>query len=120
YYFIDKPWKSQTIIDHILENYYGIGEHGLTLSGMDDAGEMSSWYVMSALGMYTFSPADPEYLLTVPIFDEIRWSIEGKNTFTVKKSGQGRKLLNLYLYGTPIQGYFLSHEDFINGGTLLY
>lgn len=120
YYFIDKPWKSQTIIDHLLENYYGIGEHGLTLSGMDDAGEMSSWYVMSALGMYTFSPADPEYLLTVPIFDEIRWSIEGKNTFTVKKPGKGRKLRNLYLNGTPIQGYFLSHEDFINGGTLLY
>lgn len=120
YYFIGKPWKSQAVIDNILENYYGIGEHGLTLSGMDDAGEMSSWYVLSALGMYTLSPADPEYLLTVPIFDEVRWSINGKKTFTVRKPGKGRKLKGLYLNGSPIQGYFLSHEDFMNGGTLLY
>lgn len=120
YYFIDKPEKSQAVIDNLLENYYGIGEQGLTLSGMDDAGEMSSWYVLNALGMYTFSPADPEYLLTVPIFDEIRWSIEGKKKFTVKKPGSGRKLKEIRLNGKPVQGYFLSHDDFMNGGTLEY
>src|SRR5690606_22235844 len=110
----------QAVIDNLLENYYGIGEHGLTLSGMDDDGEMSSWYVLNALGMYTFSPAVPAYLLTVPMFDEIRWSIEGKKKFTVKKPGSGRKLKEIRLNGEPLQGYFLSHDDFMNGGTLEY
>ncbi len=46
--------------------------YGLTLSGMDDDGEMSS-YVFTALGLYTFSATDPEYLVTVPLFDEVKW-----------------------------------------------
>ncbi|RZL17347.1 MAG: glycoside hydrolase family 92 protein, partial [Pedobacter sp.] len=61
YYFIDKPAKSQKILDTIMNNLYGIGEDGLALSGMDDAGEMSAWFVFSSLGLYTFSATDPEY-----------------------------------------------------------
>src|SRR5690606_32162790 len=52
YYFADKPHKSQEVIDNLLENYYGVGEDGLALVGMDDAGEMSSWYVFAAMGLY--------------------------------------------------------------------
>src|SRR5690606_27347462 len=69
YYFIEKPEKSQKMIDTILNSLYGIGDEGLALCGMDDAGEMSAWYVFSALGLYTFSATDPEYLVTVPLFD---------------------------------------------------
>ena len=47
YYFINKPYKSQEIIDELLHNYYGVGSEGLALSGMDDAGEMSAWYVFA-------------------------------------------------------------------------
>ncbi|WP_460996379.1 glycoside hydrolase domain-containing protein, partial [Staphylococcus aureus] len=63
YHFIGKPEKSQKIIDNILNNLYGIGEQGLALCGMDDAGELSSWYVFTALGLYPFSATDAEYIV---------------------------------------------------------
>ncbi len=51
YYFIGRADKAQNIIDICLERFYGMGEYGLALCGMDDAGEMSAWYVMNAIGL---------------------------------------------------------------------
>ncbi|WP_421876601.1 GH92 family glycosyl hydrolase [Marinoscillum sp.] len=75
YYFINKPEKSQQVLDNILNNYYGVGTYGNALPGMDDAGEMSAWYVFSASGLYPFSAADDEYLVTVPLFDSVKWTM---------------------------------------------
>ncbi len=80
------------MIDNILENFYGIGEHGLALSGMDDAGEMSSWYVFSALGLYPFSPADDTYIVTVPIFAEVRWKLDNGKELVIRKPNTGRAM----------------------------
>ena len=118
YYFVDKPKKSQVVIDRILADYYGIGENGLALSGMDDAGEMSSWYVCSALGLYPLSPADAEYLVTVPIFDKIEWQLPNGNVFEITKEGSSRNLEKILLNGEKLDGYFLSHDKFENGGEL--
>ncbi|RAW02215.1 GH92 family glycosyl hydrolase [Pseudochryseolinea flava] len=119
YYFIDKPWKSQERIDYILNSLYGIDPKGLTLSGMDDAGEMSAWYVFSALGLYTYSATDPEYLVTVPLFDEVKWmSGEGK-TVTIQKLGKTRKLSSIQLDGKKLNGYFVPHRVFKNGGRIV-
>ena len=63
---MDKPEKSQAILNTIMERFYGMDD-GLTLCGMDDAGEMSSWYVFNAIGLYPYSPADEDYIVTVPI-----------------------------------------------------
>ncbi|WP_051935789.1 GH92 family glycosyl hydrolase [Salegentibacter sp. Hel_I_6] len=116
YYFVDKPEKSQEIIDNILENFYGVGEDGLALSGMDDAGEMSSWYVFSAMGLYPLSPADPEYLVTVPIFDKVLWNLPNGKTFTINKANEGRTLKQIMVNDTELQGYFISHDLFQKGG----
>lgn len=115
YYFIGKPEKSQKIIDYILNNLYGIKD-GLTLSGMDDAGEMSAWYVFSALGLYTFSATDPEYLVTVPLFDEVRWRLDNGKALTIKKSGKGRSMTGIFINNKKNDGYFASHDLFKNGG----
>jgi predicted alpha-1,2-mannosidase len=117
YYFINKPEKSQKILDHILNNLYGIKD-GLTLSGMDDAGEMSAWYVLTALGLYTFSATDPEYLVTVPLFDEVKWNTSSGKTITITKPGKGRKLTGIAVNNKPQKGYFVSHDLFKNGGTI--
>jgi predicted alpha-1,2-mannosidase len=85
YTFIGKPEKSQKIIDYILNNLYGIGKEGLELSGMDDAGEMSSWYVFSALGLYPFSATDPKYIVTAPLFDEVKWRTSNDKLITKNK-----------------------------------
>ena len=118
YYFINKPEKSQKILDTILNNLYGIGKEGLALSGMDDAGEMSAWYVFSALGLYTFSATDPEYLVTVPLFDEVKWRTSNGKYITIKKPGKGRALTSIKVDGKLNQGYFVSHDLFKNGGTI--
>lgn len=118
YHFIGKPEKSQKIIDDILENYYGVGEHGLALSGMDDAGEMSAWYVFSALGLYPFSPADDEYIVTVPLFDQVRWKLGNGKELVINKPEEGRDLKYIMVNDKRIQGYFVSHDLFRNGGEI--
>ena len=118
YHFIGKPEKSQQWIDRILNNLYGIGEEGLALCGMDDAGEMSAWYVFSALGLYPFSATDPEYIVTVPLFDEVIWRTPGGTVLTVKKPGNGRRMEAIRVNGKAVAGYFVPHSVFANGGDI--
>jgi predicted alpha-1,2-mannosidase len=116
YTFIGKPEKSQKIIDYILNNLYGIGKEGLELSGMDDAGEMSSWYVFSAAGLYPFSATDPKYIVTVPLFDEVKWKTNSGKVLTITKPGKGRAMTTIKVNGKINKGYFVSHDLFKNGG----
>ncbi|MBW8687494.1 GH92 family glycosyl hydrolase [Chitinophaga sp. B61] len=118
YYFINKPEKSQQIIDTILNTLYGIGDDGLALCGMDDAGEMSAWYVFAAAGLYTFSATDPEYLVTVPLFDEVRWKTSTNKTLTITRKGNSRKLSGIKVNGKAQKGYFVPHDLFKNGGKI--
>jgi putative alpha-1,2-mannosidase len=85
---------------------------------MDDAGEMSSWYVFGALGLYPFSPADPEYLVTVPLFDEIKWTMPNGKKLVIRKSGQGRKLKSIEVNGKIHNSYFVPHDLFSTGGNI--
>ncbi|MBC6111871.1 GH92 family glycosyl hydrolase [Pedobacter fastidiosus] len=118
YTFIGKPEKSQKILDYILNNLYGIGKEGLALSGMDDAGEMSSWYVFSALGLYPFSATDPEYIVTAPLFDEVKWKTSSGKLLTISKPGKGRGITSIKVDGKVNQGYFVPNDLFINGGKI--
>lgn len=116
YHFLGKPEKSQKIIDEILQNLYGIGEEGLALCGMDDAGEMSSWYVFSSIGLYPFSPADDDYIVTVPVFDEVRWTAGKGKSLVIRKPEKGRNLKGIQVDKKPVDGYFITHDVFRNGG----
>ncbi|WP_231459730.1 GH92 family glycosyl hydrolase [Pedobacter sp. Leaf132] len=118
YHFINKPEKSQKILDTIMNTLYGIGDNGLALCGMDDAGEMSSWYVFSALGIYPFSATDAEYIVTAPLFDEIKWRTSNGKTITISKPNKGRALSSIKVNGKLNEGYFVSHDLFKNGGRL--
>ncbi|PSL23050.1 GH92 family glycosyl hydrolase [Chitinophaga ginsengisoli] len=118
YYFIGKPEKSQKMIDTILNSLYGIGKEGIALCGMDDAGEMSAWYVFSSSGLYTFSATDPEYLVTVPLFDEVKWRTSTGKLLTLTKKGKGRALTSIKVNGKEQQGYFVPHDLFRNGGKI--
>ena len=85
---------------------------------MDDAGEMSSWYVFSALGLYPFSATDPKYLVTVPIFDEVKWQQENGKILTITRTGKTRNLKNILVDGKRNDGYFVPHDLFKNGGRI--
>ncbi len=92
YYFVDRQEKAQAVLDNIMENYYDMGRDHLALSGMDDAGEMSAWYVFNAIGLYTYSPADPEYIVTVPLFPEVRLTFADGHVTTITRQGKGRRI----------------------------
>lgn len=109
YYFIDKQEKSQEKLDIIMDKYYNMGKEGLAYAGMDDEGGLSAWYVLNVIGLFPFSPADPEYIITVPIFDRIVFNMNG-TPFTISKINNGRKISNITYDGQEIQGYFISHD----------
>jgi predicted alpha-1,2-mannosidase len=118
YYFLDRQEKGQKILSHILENFYDMGPHGLAYAGMDDAGEMSAWYVFNALGLYTFSPADPEYLVTVPLFDRVEFDLP-EGTFTIRREGEGPRISSITYNGEPVAGYKITHDALKLGGELV-
>lgn len=118
YYFIGKPEKSQRMIDFILDSLYGMGPQGLDLSGMDDAGEMSAWYVCSALGLYPYAAVEDRYLVTVPLFDAVRWTQPNGKVLTIRKAGKGRALKTISVDGKRQEGYFVPHTLFQKGGTI--
>ena len=97
---------------------YGIGPEKLAMCGMDDAGEMSSWYVFGALGLYPLSPADPEYIVTVPIFKEVDWTMPTGKKLTITNPNGKRDLKSIKVNGAKINGYFISHDLFKNGGKI--
>jgi predicted alpha-1,2-mannosidase len=119
YYFIDKPEKSQVILDSILNHFYGMGKYGLALAGMDDAGEMSSWYVFNAIGIYPYSPADADYIVSVPLFDKIVFTLDAHTRFTILKKSKGKKITSISYGDKTIDGYFISHEALKKGQTLV-
>lgn len=89
------------------------------LAGNEDCGQMSAWYVMSALGFYTIEPGSQEYLIGLPAFDKATINLENGKKFTI--SGSGNTAANFYLQDmslnkTPYNKLYLSYIDIANGG----
>jgi predicted alpha-1,2-mannosidase len=119
YYFTGKQEKSQILLDSCMNHFYGMGKYGLALAGMDDAGEMSSWYVFNAIGIYPFSPADDTYIVSVPLFDQITVTLSDNLSFSIQKENKGKKITRI-LYGEkPLDGWFISHNELITGKNLV-
>lgn len=119
YSLIGKPEKTQALIDRILTDFYSMGEHHLAYAGMDDAGEMSSWYVLSALGIYTYSPADPEYVVTVPLFRKSVLDLNGRKV-KITRHGNGRVPDHFTANGKDAEGPFVRHRDLLQGNLDIY
>lgn len=119
YYFIDKQEKAQCVLDSIMDRFYDMGAEGLAYAGMDDAGEMSSWYVFNAIGLYTYSPADAEYIVSVPLFKEVKFTLGDGNEFTIKKEGKGKKIEEIKYGNKVIDGWFINHDQLQVGNDLI-
>jgi predicted alpha-1,2-mannosidase len=119
YYFVGKQEKTQAILNTIMKRFYGMGPEGLALCGMDDAGEMSSWYVFNAMGLYTYSPADPQYIITVPLFDKVVLTLNNGNHLTIIRKNDGVKIARITYGGQTMRGYFLSHQQMLAGEDLV-
>ncbi|MBD5233960.1 MAG: glycoside hydrolase family 92 protein [Bacteroidales bacterium] len=117
YYFIGKQEKSQALLNQIMDRFYDMGAEKLAYGGMDDAGEMSAWFVLNALGLYTYSPADPEYIVSVPLFDKVSFKI-GDKPFTIIKKGSGNKIGRITVGNETLDGYFIGHDKLAEGDTM--
>lgn len=118
YYFVGRQDKAQCVLDSIMNHYYDMGEDRLALAGMDDAGEMSSWFVFNAMGLYTLSPADPEYIVTVPLFDQVKFTLNDGKTFTIRKQGKGNKIQRIEYGGKRLKGWFIQDAALQQGREL--
>ncbi|HEY4209597.1 MAG TPA: GH92 family glycosyl hydrolase [Puia sp.] len=118
YYFAGRQEKSQVILDSIMNHFYDMGKYKLAYAGMDDAGEMSSWYVFNAMGFYPFSPADPRYIVSVPIFDKVTIKLDGGTIFSILKKNKGKKISDIRYGDKNLGGYFLPDSDLKKGGNL--
>lgn len=116
-----QPWKTQRAVRHIMQTEYLDAPGGL--SGNDDAGQMSAWYVFAALGFYPVCPGTPYYALASPSFQETALTLENGNTFRLlapEASAENIYIQRVTLDGKPYTKNYISHEDILRGGTMLF
>lgn len=118
YYFVGKQEKSQAILDSIMNHFYDLGKERLAYAGMDDAGEMSSWYVFNAMGFYPFSPADEDYIISVPLFRKVEFRL-GEKQFTIRRENKGKKISSVTYDNRKLKGFFVPHHELARGKTLV-
>jgi predicted alpha-1,2-mannosidase len=118
YAFAGRPDKTQVRVREILDTLYTDQPDGLC--GNEDCGQMSSWYVFSALGFYPVTPGTNEYVIGAPLFPEATIRLENGNTFTVRAKGSGPYVQSATLTGKPHARAVLGHDAILAGGELVF
>jgi predicted alpha-1,2-mannosidase len=121
YPWTDRPWRTQERVRMILDTMYGTGPAGLC--GNDDLGQMSAWYVFSALGFYPVCPGSGEYVLGSPLVERAEIDLSGGRSLVVEARDQSPA--NVYvqrveLDGRAVTGPVISHADLTKGGRLVF
>jgi predicted alpha-1,2-mannosidase len=121
YNYAGQPWKAQKWSREVMNRLYNATENGYP--GDEDQGQMSSWYVLSALGIYSVCPGTDEYAIGSPVFKKATITLENKNKFTVEAVNNSKE--NVYiqsatLNGKPYSKNFIKHADIMNGGILRF
>ena len=121
YNYIGKPWKTQQRVRQIMDTLYSDQPDGL--AGNEDCGQMSAWYVLSAMGFYPTTPGMDYYVIGSPLFPKVTIHLEDGKQFIIKALDTGRK--NIYVHSTTLNGKksansWLKHSDIMNGGLLVF
>ena len=119
YTYSGQPWKTQEIVGKILKEEYAAVPGGL--SGNDDAGQMSAWYVFSAMGFYPVAPGKDEYAIYAPSFEKYKINFPNGKNLVVKAVGlmSGKtKVKEIILNGEIIENNKIQHTKIVLGGTL--
>jgi predicted alpha-1,2-mannosidase len=119
YNFVNKPHKTQEKVHQILTELYQNAPDGI--SGNEDCGQMSAWYVLSSLGFYSVTPGSNEYIIGKPLFKKATIHLENNQTFTIVANNLSDT--NIYIESVKLNGKnypfsYLKHSDIVNGGTL--
>ncbi len=119
YNYVGQPWKTQNLVDSVLYNLYFDDVNGL--SGNEDCGQMSAWYLLNAMGIYQVAPGNPTYSIGRPLFDRVAINLTNGKQFVVKAenvSKQNKYIQSATLNGQPLTTPFLTHDDIMNGAVL--
>ena len=119
YNYVGQPWKAQELIDRVFKEQYRNAPDGL--SGNEDCGQMSAWYILNAMGFYQVCPGKPVYSIGRPLFDQVTIHLPNNKTFTVKtvnNSKDNKYIQSVVLNNSPLTTPFLNHKDIAEGGTL--
>ena len=117
--FAGKPWRTQYWVRKILKTQYNTSTEGL--SGNEDCGQMSAWYVLSSMGLYSYNPASATYQIGSPIFEKSVLKLPEHKTFTILADNASEE--NIYIQSATLNGInfnrtTLSHQEILKGGVL--
>ena len=120
YAYAGEPWKTQEKVHQIVSTFFTNDPGGVC--GNNDCGQMSAWYVFSALGFYPTCPGQPMYVLGTPSFPEAEVNLENGKTFKVIAKNLSDK--NIYIKSVKLNGKkytksYISHFDVVNGGEMV-
>lgn len=118
YALLGQPHKTAQRVREIMQTQYRDAPDGL--SGNEDMGQMSAWYILSALGLYEVEPASGRYWFGTPIVDRAELTVEG-GTFTIQVFGNSESspyIKGIKLNGKPYTLPYLHHADISRGGEL--
>jgi len=121
YPYVGQPWKTAEKVREVLTTMYSDKPAGL--SGNEDVGQMSAWYVMLALGFYQVAPAGGDYIFGSPIVNEAIIHLAGNKTLTIKvknNSLQNKYIQKITLNGQPYTKSYISHKVLTEGGRLQF
>lgn len=121
YNYAGKPWKTQEKVRQIMAELYHTGPDAL--AGNDDCGQMSAWYIFSALGFYPVNPAEGIYVLGSPLVKNASLKLEEDKVFTIEaenNSAANPYIKAVLLNGKALEKSYLTHEQIMAGGTLKF
>jgi predicted alpha-1,2-mannosidase len=121
YDYAGTPWKTQELVHRICADFYRNSPEGLI--GNEDCGQMSAWYVFSAMGFYPVTPGSGIYAFGTPAFPKVVIALENGKTFTVRAvniSDRNFYIQSASLNGKPFTKCFISHDEILKGGELSF
>lgn len=114
--YVGQAWKTQETVHKILTTLFTDKPDGIC--GNDDCGQMSAWYIMSALGFYPVCPSSNEYAIGSPLFTKATLHLENGKSFVINAPQHETYIQSLKLNGKDYNKTFLNHKDIMEGGVL--
>ena len=113
-----QPWKTADKVREVLSTLYSAAPDGL--SGNEDVGQMSAWYILSSLGFYEVEPASGRYWFGSPLFDRAEIDVPGGKFVMIAEniSDTNRYIQSITLNGKPLEKGYIEYKDITSGGTL--
>ncbi|PLW92383.1 MAG: glycosyl hydrolase family 92 [Marinilabiliales bacterium] len=121
YAYAGQPWRTQDYCHQILNNMYADAPDGL--SGNEDCGQMSAWYVLSSLGLYPVNPADGYFVFGSPQLQRATINLENGNKFTISCTNYGENnkyIASVMLNGSEYPYSYIHYDDIFKGGNLVF